>query len=105
MLCNFNDYDKIYELDMCDEWMNSAYDESGDSALCDICSSEMKWSPVERKWFCPDCGREMNRPVYFNHIGAEPPSRECLTSCGENYPFCKKYCERFLIAPDDPMLT
>lgn len=42
--------------------------------------------------------------LYFNYIGAEPPSSECITNCCENYPFCKKCCERFEIDPDDPML-
>ena len=35
---------------------------------------------------------------YFNYIGAEPPSSECITNC------CEEYCERFKIDPDDPML-
>lgn len=43
-----DEYEKIYRLDMKDEWANSAYDENGESVLCDICSSEMKWNPKER---------------------------------------------------------
>lgn len=100
-----DEYAKIYKLDMRDEWMNTAYDESGDAVICNICGDEMKWNPVGRKWYCPDCGQEMSRPIYFNYIGAEPPGVECLTNCCENYPFCKKVCERYLIDPTDPMLT
>lgn len=99
-----NDYEELYELDAHDEWMNGAYDENGDSVVCDICGGEMKWSPRDCEWYCPDCGQRMSRPVYFNHIGAQPPERECLTNCCENYPFCKNTCERCFIDPDDPML-
>ena len=90
---------------MADEWRNGAYDENGDAALCDICAAELKWNPKTREWICPGCGQTMSRADYFNHIGANPPGLECLTNCGENYPFCKKTCERFTIDPDDPMLT
>ena len=31
-----DEYEKIYKLDMKDEWANSAYDENGESVLCDI---------------------------------------------------------------------
>ena len=85
-----DEYEKIYRLDMKDEWANSAYDENGESVLCDICSSEMKWNPKERLWYCPECGQRMSRAVYFDYIGADPPGADCLTNCCENYPFCKK---------------
>lgn len=100
-----DEYGKIYKLDMKDEWANTAYDEAGDAVLCDICGSEMKWSQAKNKWYCLDCGQEMSRAEYLDYIGAEPPGSECLTNCRENYPFCKKYCDRYLIDPRDPMLT
>ena len=100
-----DDYNEIYKLDMSDEWKNAAYDEEGSVAACDICGSEMRWNPKAHEWHCPGCGQTMNRALYFNHIGAEPPGTECLTLCHENYPFCKKHCERFPIDPDDPMLS
>ena len=104
MTRNRDEYEKIYRLDMKDEWANSAYDENGESVLCDICSSEMKWNPKDRLWYCPECGRQMSRAVYFDYIGADPPGADCLTNCRENYPFCKKHCERYPIDPNDPML-
>jgi len=94
----------IYRLNAYDEWANGAWDEQGESALCDLCGEEMKWNPVMVKWYCPGCEQEMDRAVYFNHIGANPPSSACLSDCEENYPFCKKYCDRFEIDPNDPML-
>lgn len=100
-----DEYNDIYKLDMTDEWMNAAYDESGEAVACDICGADIKWDRTQREWYCPECGQTMTRALYFNHIGAEPPGLECLTTCCENYPFCKKYCERYFIDPDDPMLT
>lgn len=100
-----DEYNDLYKLDMTDEWVNAAYDENGDVAVCDICGAEMKWSLERHEWYCPDCGQTMNRALYFNHIGAEPPGMECLTNCCENYPFCKKTCERYIIDSDDPILT
>lgn len=93
------------ECDMLDEWENAAYDEEGNEAVCDICTEPLRWGPVMGRWTCPGCGREMSRANYFNHIGAEPPGEDCLTACQENYPFCKKICERYSIPHDDPMLT
>ena len=100
-----DEYNEIYELDMKDEWMNAAYDENGDTAACDICGEELRWNQGECLWYCPGCGQTMNRAVYFNHIGAQPPGTECLTSCCENYPYCKRYCKRCIIRSDDPFLT
>lgn len=96
-------YDDIYRIDAGDEWENSAYDEDGMAAVCDVCGEEMKWSPSERNWFCPSCGRDMGRAEYFNHIGAEPPGSRCMTNCSENYPACKLMCPWYEIDPDDPM--
>lgn len=100
-----DEYNEIYKLDMKDEWMNAAYDENGDSVCCDICGEEMRWHPDDGVWRCRECGQEMTRAVYFDYIGAAPPGSECLTSCRENYPFCKKYCERYFIDPGDPIIT
>ena len=98
------EYDEIYKLDMNEEWTESAYDENGDSVFCDICGGEMKWRRKENLWRCVDCEREMCRVVYFDYIGAVPPGSDCLTNCRENYPFCKKCCDRYSIDPRDPML-
>lgn len=100
-----DEYSEIYKLDMREEWMNTAYDENGEAVFCDICGGELKWNGESGIWCCRDCGQEMTRSVYFDFIGAEPPGAECLTNCRENYPFCKKTCDRYLIAPTDPMLT
>lgn len=100
-----DEYDGIYRMNMLDEWINGAYDEDGNDAVCDICLGALRWDPSRRQWHCPDCGQIMDRALYFNHIGAEPPGAECLRSCGENYPLCKRHCERYPIDPSDPMLT
>lgn len=100
----FDDYSRIYRVDAWDEWTNAAYDEYGNAVQCEWCSCEMKWNPEKQIWYCSECDHEMNRPTYFLYIGAEPPGSECLTNCCENYPFCKKYCERYTIDPTDPML-
>ena len=92
---------KLHRLNMRDEWLNGAYDESGDGVICDLCGSEMKWA--DGIWECRECGQQMNRATYFNHIGAEPPSDQCL-KCNTNYPLCKKWCDLIEIDPDDPML-
>lgn len=101
---NFQDYSTIYRVDARDEWMNAAYDEEGNAVVCERCHCEMKWNPVMQVWYCPECEREMDRPTYFLHIGAQPPGSECLINCCENYPFCKKYCERYAIDSNDPMI-
>lgn len=94
----------IHRVDAYDEWMNSAYDEDGNAVLCEHCSSEMKWEPAQQIWYCSECGSEMNRSAYFQYIGAQPPGDMCLFSCCENYPFCKKHCEHYIIDPDAPMM-
>lgn len=100
-----DEYFGLYELDSLDEWINTGYDEEGNTAVCDICSGEMRWSRNNNSWICRDCGRELSRSEWFNHIGANPPSSVCITNCLENYPFCKKICDRFLFDPDDPIMT
>ena len=100
-----DDYINVYRLNMNDEWMNGAYDDDGNAVVCDLCGEKMKWNPKRNFWYCASCGQEMDRMTYLNYIGAEPPGSECMTNCGENYPFCKKYCERYKIDPNDPMLT
>lgn len=99
-----DEYNKIYRLDMNEEWTGGAYDEEGEAVFCDICGGELKWDQAKGEWYCPECGQVMSRAVYFDYIGAGPPGTECLTNCRENYPFCKKYCDRYLIDPRDPML-
>lgn len=99
-----NDYDDIWEVDTKDEWLNGAYDENGDAVVCGSCGGEMKWDPGETIWYCPECGERMDRALYFEHIGAEPPGSGCVTDCSENYPLCKRYCDRYPIDPNDPML-
>ena len=97
-------YDDIYRIDAFDEWVNGAYDENGDTSVCDMCGGDMRWNPVMQNWYCRECEQIMDRPTYFNHIGANPPGPECITNCQENYPFCKKHCDHYKIDPNDPML-
>lgn len=98
-----DEYAEFYILDSWDEWANTGYDENGEAAVCDICGGEIQWNGEENLWQCRECGRIFDRAVWFNHIGADPPSSECITNCRENYPFCKKHCGRFIFRPDDPM--
>lgn len=100
-----NRHSYIYRLDMNKEWRNAAYDENGETVICDICGSDLKWNRHSHEWCCHDCGQRFIRPLYFDYIGAQPPGVDCLTKCRENYPFCKKTCEKYLIDPSDPMLT
>lgn len=99
-----DEYGKIFRADAKDDWLNGAYDEYGNSVECRSCGGEIKWNPSARNWVCRECGEEMDRAGYFDYIGADPPGRDCLTNCMENYPFCKKYCDRYRIDPADPML-
>ena len=92
----------LHRLNMRDEWLNGAYDEEGDGAICDRCGGDMKWN--DGTWVCGECEQEMDRNTYMNHIGAEPPSSQCML-CKTNYPLCKKWCDLIEIDPDDPMLT
>ncbi len=98
------DHYDIRRLNAFDEWVNGAYDERGNSAICDLCGGEMKWNPVMCHWYCIECEQTMDRKTYFNHIGAMPPGLFCVDQCEENYPFCKKYCEHFIIDSKDPIL-
>lgn len=93
----------IQEVDIHDELVNSAYDESGNAVPCRMCTGEMKWSPSKRVWYCPECDYEFDREDFFCYIGANPPGPKCIT-CLENYPYCKKYCAFYDIDPDDPIL-
>ena len=98
------DHYDIYKLSAFDEWVNGAYDEDGNSVICDLCGEEMKWNSVIQNWYCTACGQTMDRATYFNHIGAHPVGPICLSGCKENYPFCKKYCKHYVIDPFDPIL-
>ena len=98
-----DDYDEIYRIDADDDWKNSGYDENGDEACC-VCGESIRWSPIDRLWFCPKCGLQYDRADYFECIDANPPGVKCLTQCQENYPFCKKYCPWYKIPKDDPMI-
>ena len=99
-----DEYDDIYDISAEDDWMNGAYTEDGDEAVCDRCGEALHWNLLERYYECDSCGQVMDRAVYFNHIGASPPGEACIT-CNENYPFCKKYCLEYEIDPNDPKLT
>lgn len=94
--------DGIYRIDTADEYYNGAYDDDGNDVVCDFCGGEMKFRDGE--WYCTECGQTMDRATYFNHIGAEPPGDGCMHGCDENYPLCKKWCSRYEIDPDDPIL-
>jgi hypothetical protein len=85
--------------------MNGAYTEDGDEALCDVCSEALRWNPEAAYYECKSCGRVLDRALYFQLIGANPPGIDCLSQCRENYPFCKKYCLEYEIDSNDPMLT
>lgn len=72
--------------DICvDETYEDIYDEDGYSVHCDVCDSIMKWK--DGLYVCPGCGQSMDRPEFFNYIGAEPPGEECI-SCENIYPGC-----------------
>jgi predicted RNA-binding Zn-ribbon protein involved in translation (DUF1610 family) len=89
-----DEYVKIYEIDGMDAWQNTAYDESGDSVICDLCGVEFRFSRARNEYYCPDCGQTLSRVEFLDYIGSVPPSSECVTNCRENYPFCKEYCEK-----------
>ena len=74
-----DEYNDIYQLDMHDEWLNSAYDEDGNSVQCDICGCDMKWSPEARLWFCPDCEQTIEREQSIL-ITSEPNLRVLIAS-------------------------
>ncbi len=80
----FDDYDikNRYNLDL--EY-DDVYDEDGDVVYCDRCGSEIKWK--DGQYTCPNCGQIMSREIFFNYIGADPPSEACLT-CDNLYPGC-----------------
>lgn len=90
---------------MRNEWKYSAYDEDGNSVNCDICDGELKFNKRKCIWCCSDCGREMNRDLYFQYIGAEPSGEKCLKQCKTNYPFCKKKCKYYSIDISDPIIN
>ena len=100
-----DEYLDIFRIDAFEDWACGAYDEDGNDAVCDLCGGSIRWNPGSGKYICRDCGQEMDRVVFMNHIGASPPGSLCLVSCRENYPLCKKSCEVYAIDPDDPMLT
>ena len=99
------DYENIFRINAEDDWMNGAYTEDGDESLCDVCGEELRWNPESRQYECRNCGRVIERILYFAHIGANQPGSLCVYGCQENYPFCKKYCLNYEIDPNDPMLT
>lgn len=74
--------DKFY-----DESYEDVWTEDGDVVNCDelYCNGEIRWR--DGQYICPECGQIMSRAVFFNHIGADPPGKECVT-CNELYPGC-----------------
>lgn len=99
----FGDGTRLYRINADDEWRNSAYDEEGESAVCELCDGELRWNGYDG-YVCKECGHEMSRSDYLNYIGANPPDGQCY-HCSTNYPFCKKECVLVSIDPFDPMLT
>lgn len=95
----------IFKLDMMDEWLNGAYDENGDEAVCDICYAGLYHDPERDVYYCRRCGSEMTRARFLDYIGANPPGPACNGECKENYPLCKQWCRLYDIDPHDPMLT
>lgn len=98
----FRDGTRLHRIDMEDEWRNSAYDEDGEGAVCELCGGELRWNG--EVYICKECRSEMSRCDYLNYIGANPPNEQCFR-CVTNYPFCKKECDHIVINPNDPMLT
>ena len=86
---DYNEYDMHYEYE------NSAYDEDGNAVVCSICGEEMMWDPVFERWVCDHCEIHMDRPEYFNYIGADPKHEKCMNDCNENYPHCRSTCPYF----------
>lgn len=84
-----DEYMELYEIDTTDAYYNGAFDEDGGEVICSYCGGELRFR--DEYWECLDCGMTMNRAEYFNYIGAEATYPEC-TSCGDNYPLCKKWC-------------
>lgn len=68
-----------------DEIYDDAYDEEGDFAYC-YCGENIKY--LKGLYLCPNCGKIYSREEFFNHIGAEPPGRECIDICEDLYPGC-----------------
>lgn len=92
-----NEHPYIYKIDAKDEFVNGAYDEDGDCASCDRCDGELRFE--DGQWVCRECGNVIDRPSYFNYIGAEPPGDACIT-CGNNYPLCKRWCHIYNVEQD-----
>ena len=99
-----DEYGEFYQIDALDDWINGAYTEDGDEALCSACGEPMRYDEENFMYVCPGCGYFLNRTDYFSHIGANPPGSICISQCKENYPVCKKWCVDYDIDPDDPML-
>ncbi|MEG2624364.1 MAG: hypothetical protein RSC06_15855 [Clostridia bacterium] len=97
-------YISLQPMDADYAWRNGAYTEDGNVAICDRCGEDMQWNPVMQNWHCQGCEQIMDRPVYFNHIGANPPGSYCIPDCEENYPYCKKRGEHYEIDPNDPLM-
>lgn len=85
--------EQVYRIDAADDFFNGAFDEDGDCVECDICQ-EGRLRFRNGNWVCQDCGNVINRPEYFNYIGAEPPGEDCIT-CNNNYPLCKRWCNKY----------
>ncbi len=64
---------------------DEVYDEEGAVVICDLCGSEMIWK--NSQYICSGCGQVMERSVFFNYIGAEPPGSKCVI-CDNLYPGC-----------------
>lgn len=96
-----HEFEEFYRVDAGDDWINGAYDESGDQVICDACGDDLKFDPESRTWRCVFCGNEKGRVAYFGYIGATPPGGKCFT-CMENYPFCTGTCPWYEPADDNP---
>ena len=78
------------EIDAWSQWRFTAYDKCGMPAVCDICGEELTWHRDGRGVYCSACGREMDRGIFFNHIGAQPGAR-CV-ACFGIWPLCREDC-------------
>ena len=88
-----DDYSELYGEDSertPGELYEEVYDEEGDEVVCDLCDGRMEWNNNEfDKAICSKCERVMGRYELFNHVGANPPGKECVTCYIQPYPLCR----------------
>ncbi len=78
-----------------DEVVEAASDERGGPVPCPACGGDcgMYYAACDNVWYCRDCGYEMDRHTFLDHIRAALPMPECQ-ACMDNYPVCRIWCEK-----------